>query len=56
MEKKLKISKKVKYSLIANGASCGYSLSGTCSDPLCYAAKSPVSLKGEGLYVAKNKN
>lgn len=56
MEKKLKITKKVKYSLIANGSKCGYSLASSCSDPLCYAAKSPVPLKGEGLYIANDKN
>ena len=58
MEKKLKISKKVKYSLIAQGCSCGYSDITVCKDPLHYvcAYKSPVSLKSEGLYVKKHKD
>ena len=54
MKKKLKVSKKIKYSIIVNGASCKYSSSATCSDPLCY--KSPVPIKTGGLYVSKGEN
>lgn len=57
MKKKLKISKKIKFTVVVNGTACSYSgtYGGGCdASSLCY--KSPVPLKGNGLYVSKNSD